>query len=615
MDPGTITENPGGFQFQTNSTSAVLNELRFAAAKQVRMSIVILASFNVLVAFATALGILWDSYQAAKKENPRFDIRKSFLQLVRATETFPLILSLGIVVQGITYAAAQARGLQSLSILGCESISELMLPAAFITPFIQFVLALEMVIRALRKRPFMPRAAWVLWACLAVVGTALLITYVVALLYRPPNFCFASLFWLITRWKLGIFVIMTLITSTLIISCGIIFIQLQRQSEVTPIERLAAVHMVYYLSSSILTDAFLIPFFFSVTFSDLQTAGEQPLQLSMAATVVANLTGLVTGGLYLFLRSNRASGVEAKEEELWDEKKSTKWGFSAFNPESGQPHSPEPTLQRVDSTDALRAQIAPPFAAQYRAQSSIYDRPVGQDEGAVERIGSLSQGQNYQRVDSGLSDDLIVQYQAFNNLDDDRGSVRQTLRTYSRKLSYSLFPSGKEPGQKQSTLLLPAATYNPSLAAPTVTELPREIQHRRKMSTNSTTTVQIGLRLSNVNDMPPLGANDDQDPSQVFDLSCPKFSGRTALVGPSPLSTSASVSDTQPMMSKDLPPLPPLPVERTGPEYEETQMIRLSPTVYSPGSPMYRKKTPTPVQTVFKDPVPQPLFTGKKDWI
>jgi hypothetical protein len=113
---------------------------------------------------------------------------------------------------------------------------------------------LEMVIRALRKRPFMPRAAWVLWACLAVVGTALLITYVVALLYRPPNFCFASLFWLITRWKLGIFVIMTLITSTLIISCGIIFIQLQRQSEVTPIERLAAVHMVYYLSSSILTD-------------------------------------------------------------------------------------------------------------------------------------------------------------------------------------------------------------------------------------------------------------------------------------------------------------------------------------------------------------------------
>jgi hypothetical protein len=57
--------------------------------------------------------------------------RKSFLQLVRPTETFPLILSLGIVVQGITYAAAQARGLQSLSILGCESISELMLPGEF----------------------------------------------------------------------------------------------------------------------------------------------------------------------------------------------------------------------------------------------------------------------------------------------------------------------------------------------------------------------------------------------------------------------------------------------------------------------------------------------------
>lgn len=69
----------GGFQFQNNSTSTFANELKFAAAKSVRTSIVTLASFNVLAALFTMMGVYWDSYKAAKKRDPNFNLRYEFI--------------------------------------------------------------------------------------------------------------------------------------------------------------------------------------------------------------------------------------------------------------------------------------------------------------------------------------------------------------------------------------------------------------------------------------------------------------------------------------------------------------------------------------------------------
>jgi hypothetical protein len=64
-----------GFRFQENSTSVFANELKFAAAKSVRTSIVTLASFNVLAALLTVLGICWDSYKAIKKRDGKFNLK------------------------------------------------------------------------------------------------------------------------------------------------------------------------------------------------------------------------------------------------------------------------------------------------------------------------------------------------------------------------------------------------------------------------------------------------------------------------------------------------------------------------------------------------------------
>jgi hypothetical protein len=66
---------PGGFvQAASNATTQqmLLNELKFAAARSIRTSTIILACFNTVAAFATAMGILYDSYTRAKRNNRRY---------------------------------------------------------------------------------------------------------------------------------------------------------------------------------------------------------------------------------------------------------------------------------------------------------------------------------------------------------------------------------------------------------------------------------------------------------------------------------------------------------------------------------------------------------------
>lgn len=64
-----------GFNFYSNTSSAFINELRFAAAKSVRTSIIVLASFNVLAAVGVICGVLWDSVVAARKDDSTFRFR------------------------------------------------------------------------------------------------------------------------------------------------------------------------------------------------------------------------------------------------------------------------------------------------------------------------------------------------------------------------------------------------------------------------------------------------------------------------------------------------------------------------------------------------------------
>ena len=59
-----------------NATAAqLIGEFRFAAAKSIRTSTIILAAFNAVAAASTAFGILYDSYSTRKRNRSRGVIR------------------------------------------------------------------------------------------------------------------------------------------------------------------------------------------------------------------------------------------------------------------------------------------------------------------------------------------------------------------------------------------------------------------------------------------------------------------------------------------------------------------------------------------------------------
>jgi hypothetical protein len=65
----------GIFQHATNRTATqqmFLNGLKFSAARSIRTSTIVLASFNIIAAFATALGILCDSYFRKRRNDESF---------------------------------------------------------------------------------------------------------------------------------------------------------------------------------------------------------------------------------------------------------------------------------------------------------------------------------------------------------------------------------------------------------------------------------------------------------------------------------------------------------------------------------------------------------------
>ncbi|PKS05271.1 hypothetical protein jhhlp_008642 [Lomentospora prolificans] len=513
-----------------NSTNTIINQFRFQAAKSIRTSTIILSVFNVVAAAATAVGILWDGYATAKRNDPKYRFRTSAFKCIGSAEAFPLILSCGIVIQGTVFAVAQSTGLKNEQVLGCTIVSQMMLPAVFIVPYIQLVFAIEVAIRALRrKNPFPPRTRWTVVLCLAVIGTLLLATYLVTHFRRPPNFCFASLFWFVQRYSQGCFAVLVIISAALLAATIIIFTKLHRHAGIDPTERIASSRMVYYLAVGFISAVLIIPFFFVLAFQNRRDRGvfNAALQLSMVASVVANVSGLMTGGLHLFLRSTSMSTIGPREKDgkyEEDRRQSFKRGIRVWTRDDDTPASSSsvPTgLRRMNTDDSF----------------------ASEDDGRDGHYGDEKKDLWDDRVNPLRSHAVFPTATAT--------ALRspqplQAHQTHAAKSSYSLFPNNNS--NLKAPTLLPATTYDPN-AKEMMMEVdalkpPAPIhgfRHRRDSSLASHATVQIGLRLSNVDDMPPLNSKYFQDSRKVHDLGCPLARGADVSMQqrPSPLSNVA----------------------------------------------------------------------------
>ncbi|KAL5094170.1 hypothetical protein Trisim1_008278 [Trichoderma cf. simile WF8] len=594
-----VDNDVGGFQFMDNSTSAIINNLKFAVAKQVRTMIIILAGFNIAMAVVLAFVIFRNCYKGAKRSDPAFGFRSSVFKFIEASEIFPFVLSIGIAIQGIVYVVSQTKGLEGLLILGCTSISQAMLPALFTVPYIQLIFGLETTVQALRRRPFERRSRWVIVACLVVVIIGAVAMYVVTRFIRPPDLCYASLFWFVQTWRLESFALLTAISCILIIGAIIIFVRLHRDPSVGIIERTGASRMVYYMILGAVINGLMAPFFFSISSQNPLALTQIQLSLNMVASVASNVSGITFGVLYLFLRSRKMQKIGP-----------------LGHLELGAPRK-EKSVESWPGTDIFNTQIEQPVSPARIFESRASTR-------MSEAIAETAENAN----GKGHGFETIPITPSFNRVAADGfqfpNVAPSPVAIRARKDSYSLFPSQREAVEARpktsNSILLPSTTYSPTggndnmargnemfidLLPPPSIRISGAPRHNRDSSLVSSATVQIGLRVSNLADVTRLEAPFYFSPERPFSPTRPdsSFAARPSYT-PSTRDIGLAVSDDY--MNSIRSPI------RTTVEMEQSEkIITLSPTVYSPNNASVSPRTKASRRSI--DSIPSTIGASNAD--
>ncbi|KAI1814533.1 hypothetical protein GGS20DRAFT_407436 [Poronia punctata] len=617
---GSINESwqyhPAGFSQAASNGSfhfGFFNESAFLTVKSSRQSTIILSTFNIISAAATAAGVLYDNYTSAERSSPKTNSqfghvsrdgpsRKAkhcysvnILTCVRDPDVYPFILSLGIVAQGVVFAVSQAQGMDGLFRDGCALISQFVWPAVFIVPYIQVVFAVEATLRALKMSHSSPRRKWAIAICLTLIIVALLATGLVTFFIRPANVCFASLFWFVVQWAEGGF---TLLVGVVVILTGcalIIYSTLGKYPMIEEGRRAGGVRMVYYIILGIIPNALIIPFFGYASFSN-PLLGHSRLgpTLSMVATVAANVTGLMTGGLYLSLRSGTISSNDSKK--LGDP------GRQLAKFEREMPRTDDESFDN----NPTRSIIGPRWPHETDSQERWVDRDDflhKRPEGAT----SISPDGMAPLRPTGIS-----QYNTPVLRPDP--ATPPTFKVAGRKpsTSYGLFPTRitNRTSKASSTCTHHFPNTNTSnecygLLRPPPPFQPAGFRHRRDISIASSATVQIGLRLSNVGDARPMQGGTIGATEKTCALGCPKnpevLDSNTTRPSPSIASRRISTSPSPHRLiglDTSMKTLPPVPTD-TRAEVDET--LILNPTIYDRNSPT-NGKMPSPKGVGFNVP-------------
>lgn len=403
-----------------------------------------------------------------------------------------------------------------------------------------------------------------------------------------------------------------------------------------PAERLAASRMVYYLALGFISNvsadniyrvkpnevadpykAFIIPFFFNLTFYSLKETILQTLNLAMVASVVSNVNGLMVAGLHLFLRSQTHSTIGHNHGDL-DRKRY-----------SYDPH-PRDDYRRSD------------YSLQPVHTHNSDNRSRSDSVATLLRAGDAEEGRIASRTTtpafstrSPFSPKLYIP-PSYPTYPEPTQPPSETSPQQMRKQSYSAFPQEAPVGDA----LLPATTYSPATSKPARdTWKPPPIVkpwagrgHRRDSSIASTATVQIGIRISNVEDFLPRKTSNDFTRSYVPGTSqapAPQQSATrpsplasvetrpesieyTSEYAVSPISQAGDDSQEVSPVSPQSKALPPVPWSPSAPKADsaqaEEQLFTLSPAVYIPQdslqrSPSQRQKLPSPMGVGFSAPI------------
>lgn len=363
----------------------------------------------------------------------------------------------------------------------------------------------------------------------------------------------------------------------------------------------------------------MLPFFFVQAVMQARDPDPNPnaLTLSMIASVVSNVSGLMTGGLYLFLKSSTLSTIGPRDKAGEYENRRAKYKIRRYEPGDAD-----------DDGDGIDSHMMNPVTGPRslrRANNEASPRRTEKEEEALDgkSVRSASKASGRRSPDSLRSNKFVSAAMSAimpKPPEPARATPAPVTVGHIRKRSYSLFPRSTL-ASKSSLALLPATTYSPSDALkppPSMANLAK-MRHRRDSSMVSSATVQIGLRLSSVDDLPQLVQNNvvanDNEVHSIYYPSIVKDSHSAAKVIETQAQKRPEVSVPEvedgrptrdPVKDAKMKTLPPVPPINSQPVVEVPQdEITLSPSVYSPTSPT-KARLPSPRGVGFSMPVSKP---------
>ncbi|KAF2744509.1 hypothetical protein M011DRAFT_408485 [Sporormia fimetaria CBS 119925] len=489
-------------------TKSIIESLQRQKVAQLRTMHLTIGVFSLVVALTIVLRIVMDARRAAGKT------RSNLIHSIHPAETFPLVLACGSGLQQIIFVAAQSTNLNNPFSNNCRGLAMVTLPAIFLTGYITLVFGIELALRAFRTERFAPRGKWNATICVGVVTFLVILTWMPTVAWPMYNMCVGRLIWFAGRYELIIITVLGILVVSCMTLAALVSIQLLRTSNMDPSERIAASRMCYYLVLAALVYALVIP----VEVQAIRRDFLNTHAVSRMAEVALFSYGILIGFFHLLLRANASRMV-----------------ISPINDESSASAQGKkrPKIRFFGPSD-LHMTISGPLALQggHRTDSRQGLIDVGQEKdrfydpeylGAHEKPLSPDSMRSMGSVDPTkwpLPPDpleLPVQQVAQNVSDGHK-------RT---KSSYSLFPTRAEDIPR-----LPATVYTPPNPKPgnqsrvsnlalrrqarrsslgntkSVTDVSEAFnfltkppplfssRHRREHSTDSSATVQIGLRFS-----------------------------------------------------------------------------------------------------------------------
>jgi len=338
------------------------------------------------------------------------------------------------------------------------------------------------------------------------------------------------------------------------------------------------------------------------------------LNLGMVGAVVANVSGLMTGGLYLFLKSSALSTIGPGDKVGEYQKRRAKYKVRR---ESYDSEDDDQALRSIRKQAGLRRRDS---------EASLDRYEKDQDRGGRRPVSSY-----YDDDRDPLRSNAAFSLEPMPRAPKPaRVSTVSSAFNHMRMRSYALFPGGA-PSVKSSVTLLPSTTYsaNSNEVVPNTLRPPPSMRslangrHRRDSSLVSTATVQIGLRFSSVDDIPPVVQNRAVvNDAKVHTLDCPLLREKetdsprpTALISPSSAPAEketlvAKAAQRDPAKAAKMKTLPPVPkpgapivvdledIDASSDDSEtehedEPPCLTLKPQVYAPPSPT-KNKLPSP---------------------